>query len=207
MQYKKITNTDISNLDKIKRINLINSLPGFKSANLIGTCDKKGNSNLAVFSSVIHLGSNPAVIGFIMRPLVVSRHTYNNIKETGFYTINHINNEIFEQAHQTSAKYEENISEFESCGFTEEYLPDFTAPFVKESVIKIGMQFKEEYHLKINDTVLIIGEIKYIFLPEKYLENDYYIDLESAGTVAISGLEKYHKTMFLKRLSYARPPK
>lgn len=58
---------DIDNLEKIFKINLINSCSGFKSANLLGTISDEGVSNVAVFSSVIHLGSNPPTLGFILR--------------------------------------------------------------------------------------------------------------------------------------------
>ena len=54
----------IGNLDKIYRLNLINSCTGYKSANLLGTVDNQGNTNVAVFSSITHLGSNPAMIGY-----------------------------------------------------------------------------------------------------------------------------------------------
>ena len=40
----------INKLDHLYRINLINSCTGFKSANLLGTIDTKGNKNLAIFS-------------------------------------------------------------------------------------------------------------------------------------------------------------
>ena len=72
----------IEELEKIYRINLINSCSGYKSANLIGTVSKKGEENLAIFSSITHLGSNPPLLGFFLRPTeIVPRHTYLNIKE------------------------------------------------------------------------------------------------------------------------------
>ena len=52
----------IKGLEKIYRLNLINSCTGYKSANLIGSIDKEGNTNLAIFSSITHLGSDPAMI-------------------------------------------------------------------------------------------------------------------------------------------------
>ena len=58
----------IKGLEKIYRLNLINSCTGYKSANLIGSIDKEGNTNLAIFSSITHLGSDPAMIGFVLRP-------------------------------------------------------------------------------------------------------------------------------------------
>ena len=75
----------IENLDKIFRINLINSCSGYKSANLIGTISDKGVKNLAVFSSITHLGSNPPLLGFFLRPTeIVPRHTYLNIKQNSY---------------------------------------------------------------------------------------------------------------------------
>ena len=107
---------DLASLDHLYRINLINSSSGFKSANLIATKSKAGVSNVAVFSSVIHLGSNPPLLGFLTRPTTVPRNTYKNIQETGCYTINHIYEDIIEDAHHCSAKYDPSISELSMTG-------------------------------------------------------------------------------------------
>jgi flavin reductase (DIM6/NTAB) family NADH-FMN oxidoreductase RutF len=113
-----ITKQNILDFEKLYRATLINSISGFKSANLIGTISSRGNTNLAIFNSVIHFGSNPSALGFLMRPVSVERHTYENIIDTGSFTINHINKEIYRQAHQTSARYEKELSEFDACGLT-----------------------------------------------------------------------------------------
>ncbi|GGK45429.1 MULTISPECIES: hypothetical protein [Flavobacteriaceae] len=56
----KYLNVDeIHNLNHLYKINLINSCAGFKSANLIATKSTDNNTNVAIFSSVIHLGSAP----------------------------------------------------------------------------------------------------------------------------------------------------
>ena len=93
----------IAEMDKTYRLNLINSITGYKSAQLIGTQNNAGATNLAVFSSVIHLGSNPPLVGFILRPTTVPRHTFANLKETGVFTLNHISAPHIEDAHHTSA--------------------------------------------------------------------------------------------------------
>ena len=77
-------------MEQRERARLINSLSGFKSANLIGTCDKQGLENLAVVSSVVHLGSNPPLFGFIVRPTESRRDTLENILETKHFTINSV---------------------------------------------------------------------------------------------------------------------
>lgn len=197
---------DILSMDKVPRLNMINAASGFKSACLIGTLSEGGVENLAVFNSVVHIGSNPPLLGFILRPVTVPRHTYQNILETGWYTINHIGESIYKKAHRTSGKYREDISEFEHCGLTPQYTDTCKAPYVLESAIKIGLTFEEEHTVKANGTKLIVGAVRELMLPEEAIEGDGFIDLETAGTLAISGLDSYHKTTRLSREDYVRIP-
>jgi flavin reductase (DIM6/NTAB) family NADH-FMN oxidoreductase RutF len=69
-----ISRDDISQLEKVERLNLINSCTGYKSANLIATKSVDGAVNVAIFSSITHLGSNPALIFYC--PTTVPRNTY-----------------------------------------------------------------------------------------------------------------------------------
>ena len=154
--------TDIDKMDKIFRLNLINSCTGFKSANLLGTKSLNGVSNVAVFSSITHLGSNPPLIGFILRPTTVPRDTYRNIKDTGVFTVNHINSDITEDAHHTSAKYPDEVSEFTKTDLQEEFLGDFSAPFVKDAKIRLGCTFLNEYEIKENDTLLLVSQVDHL---------------------------------------------
>jgi flavin reductase (DIM6/NTAB) family NADH-FMN oxidoreductase RutF len=119
---------------------MINSLNGFKSLNLIGTINKEVQTNLAIFNSVMHIGANAPLIGFISRPDPVERHTLENIKQTSYYTINHVNKDIFEKAHQTSARYKREQSEFDATGLSIDYKNNFVAPFVLESNIQNGFK-------------------------------------------------------------------
>ncbi len=112
---------DIEKLPHLNKINLINSATGYKSANLIGTKSRDGISNLAIFSSVTHFGSAPAIYGFVLRPTTVRRNTYDNIMESGIFTLNPVFEEYIADAHHTSAKYPIEISEFDKTNFEEEY--------------------------------------------------------------------------------------
>ena len=200
-----LTRSDIDALPSRKRAHFVNSCVGYKSANLIGTKDEHGVSNLAVFSSVIHLGSNPPLLAFILRPRTVIRNTYDNLRSSGVFTVNHISEENYKQAHQTSAKYAPEVSEFESAGLTEEYLNDFDAPFAKESPIKIGCRYINEYYLEENECTLIIGGIEFVQFDESILNDDGWLNLEKSGTAVVSGLDAYSIPALLDRLSYAEP--
>jgi flavin reductase (DIM6/NTAB) family NADH-FMN oxidoreductase RutF len=201
------TRDQINDLEKIKKINLINSCSGYKSANLIGTISKEGITNVAVFSSVTHLGSNPPTLGFILRPTTVPRDTYKNILESGVFTINHIFENIIEDAHHTSAKYEEVISEFDITGLEDEYYNDCIAPFVKGSPVQMEMKFIEEYHIKSNNVIHIIAEIKNLYVKDDILNEDGFLDLAKGKVAAINGLDAYAIADNNTRFNYQRPKK
>jgi flavin reductase (DIM6/NTAB) family NADH-FMN oxidoreductase RutF len=204
---KYINYDHINYLGKQERVNLINSIGGFKSICLVGTQNKSDQTNLAIFSSIIHIGSNPPLFAMISRPAAYARHTLENILETGFYTLNHVNEKIYKQAHQTSARYDRNISEFDVTNLKTEYKNGFFAPFVQESNVQLGMKLREKIDLQINDTVMIIGEVMQLYFPEDCLLDDGFLDIEKAETITCSGLDSYHKTIKLDRLSYAKPNK
>ena len=196
---------DIQNLESRFRTTFINSLGGFKSLALIGTRNKKGETNLAIFNSIVHLGASPPLIGFIIRPDSVDRHTLSNILETGELTINHVQEDFYERAHQTSARYPEGVSEFAETGLTEEYQFGMYAPFVKESAVQIGAAFRQRIDISENGTVMIVAKIKHVVIPEGILQKDGYLDLHKAGTITCSGLDSYHRTEPIARLAYAKP--
>ncbi|MEP6341824.1 MAG: flavin reductase [Maricaulaceae bacterium] len=200
MHYNK---QDIADWDRIFRLKIINSITGIKPANLIGSASKDGATNLAIFSSLVHLGSRPALLGFITRPQTDEvGHTLQNIMETGSYTINHIHSEFTEQAHYTSAKFEKSVSEFEACGFKEEYIEGFKAPFVQQSRFKMGMSFSQAIDLP-NGTKLVIGEVEHLILPDIDLkEGD--VNLETCGSVGISGLNSYYDLTKIAQYPFAR---
>jgi len=190
----------IKNADRIWRLNFINSVTGIKPANLIGSKSKNGKENLAIFSSVVHLGSNPALLGFVIRPQHKKKsHTFLNIQETQYFTINSITKSFYKKAHLTSSKILE--SEFDVFNIDKEYIEDFHAPFVKKSPLKIGMRIENLVNLP-NGCKLIIGSIELISIIDSYLDSDGKIDLDRSDIVGISGLNSYYSLSFLDYLPY-----
>lgn len=196
---------DINQFHHIYRINLINSCSGYKSANLLGSKSKDGIENVAVFSSVTHIGSNPPMLGFFLRPTTVLRNTYENLKSTGFYTINHIHDRILQDAHHTSAKYESDISEFDKTSLVSEYKNGFQAPFVKDAPLQLAMEFVEEYDITANNTLLVIGKIVGLYVNENLLEEDGFINLSKGNVATINGLDGYAVPQQNTRFGYQRP--
>lgn len=199
----QLSASDILKLEQRFRTNLINCLSGFKTPHLIGTKSKSGITNLGLFTQVMHVGANPPLMGVLFRPHSVPRHTLENILETKEFTINLVHKAVMKQAHWTSARWEK--SEFEATGLTEYYSSNHFAPFVAESKIKIGLEFKEQHLITANKTILVIGEIKELIIEEELITSDGFLNIEAANTLAMTGLDSYHDTNGINRLSYAKP--
>lgn len=199
-----ISSSTIQTWERFYRANFINSLTGFKSASLIGTVNKSGQTNLGIFSSVVHIGSDPALVGYINRPVKAAPHTIANIEATRVYTINHIHPSFLRQAHQTSAKFPEEVSEFDAVGLTPEFLEGVAAPFVKESKVKYALTLEEIISIKRNDTFLVIGKIQQVKMEEGIVSQDGFLQLDKVMSVCSNGIDAYYSTALIDRYEYAK---
>jgi flavin reductase (DIM6/NTAB) family NADH-FMN oxidoreductase RutF len=201
---KQLSKLDFSKMEKVERLNLINSCTGYKSANLIATKSIYGKSNIAIFSSVTHLGSDPALIGFIVRPTTVPRDTYQNIKDTAYFTVNHITESMIADAHHTSANYENGVSEFDKTNLEEEYKEDIKVPFAKGSPIQLYCKYLSEYYIKENDTIHVIASIENLFFEENLRHDDGWLQIDKGNVVAMNGVDGYCLPKLIDRFEYAR---
>tara|TARA_B100000902_G_C27097921_1_gene807247 strand:- start:300 stop:911 length:612 start_codon:yes stop_codon:yes gene_type:complete len=195
----RLNTQDISNMNRVERLKIINSISGIKSVNLIGTKSKNGITNLSIISSVTHIGSDPPLLSFISRPnKIVKRDTINNITEQPYFTINSVEKSKLHNAHLTSGKYPENTSEFQECDFKELYINKFPAPFVESSRIKIGLKVVEKINIKSNDTIMIIGLIQILQIPKNYLTE------EKDKNIGVVGLNTYYSLNKENEFDYVR---
>lgn len=195
---------DLQEMETRYRANFVNSLSGFKSLSLIGTRSVQGNNNLSLVSSVIHLGSDPALCGFVIRPNIETENTLGNIVQTRVYTINHVQKSFYMQAHQCSAKYPPGVSEFDQTGLHPAFCNGIAAPFVAESSVRFACHLLEKIDIQWNKTYFLIGQIIYAMVDDAFVSPDGFIDLQKAATLTVSGLDGYHSTTHLARLSYAK---
>ncbi len=192
-------------MDQRFRTQLINSMPGVKALNLVGTRDADGQENLAIFNSIFHVGANPPYLGMVIRPDSVDRHTWQNIQATGSYTLNAVGADFYAKAHQTSARYDNQTSEFDAVGLNPEYRDGVIAPFVAESAIKIGLELQEFKRVECNGTLVVIGKVVYVEINQALITEDGSVDLVKAQSVGSIGLDGYVDLSWIDRLSYAKP--
>jgi flavin reductase (DIM6/NTAB) family NADH-FMN oxidoreductase RutF len=197
---------EIQSWDRYYRGNFINCLSGFKSATLVGTINEQSQPNLAIFSNIVHIGADPALIGFINRPKAAAPHTLQNIEATGWYSMNHINPSIIASAHQSSAKYDADINEFEATGLTTTYHNNLLIPFVAESHIQYAMELVNIVPIPQNGTFLVIGAVKEVWIHQEHIvQPDGYLDIEQAGSICSLGIDGYYTCKLTNRYAYAKP--
>jgi flavin reductase (DIM6/NTAB) family NADH-FMN oxidoreductase RutF len=199
-----INQDDLASYTRFYRSNLVNCLTGTKPAMLIGTKNKKGETNLGLFSNIFHVGADPAMIGYVQRPVDQSGDTYRNIVETKEFTLNWVNKTFLTQAHQTSARYASDVSEFEVSGLTPEYMAGFEAPYVKESAVNIFLELVETIPIAINNTIIVIGKVKHILIPNEIITAEGNIDITVDNALSVVGLEQYYTAKLEQKMAYAK---
>jgi flavin reductase (DIM6/NTAB) family NADH-FMN oxidoreductase RutF len=198
------TKEQIQSWDRFYRGNFMNCISGFKSASLIGTIDISGKTNLAIFSNIVHLGAAPAMIGIVCRPIEAGADTKHNIESINQFTVNLFSEKMIAKAHQTSAKYDTNTSEFNAVGLTEQYLSNCIAPFVLESEAKYNCTYIRTIDITENNTSMIIAAINDIWIDSNIIESDGFLRLEKLQTIASLGIDGYYTTTLKNRYSYAK---
>lgn len=191
--------------DRFKRAHFLNSLSGFKSTHLIGTASLEGVLNLGLFHNIVHLGADPALIGYVNRPREAAPHTLANIEATGQYSLNAVSAPWVQAAHQCSAKYPADVSEFEATGLSPLFRDDFKAPFVAESVLQYGMELVEIIPITHNNTFFVIGRVTGIWVQANLVGSDGFIDLPAGEIVTSAGIDAYYTPTLLHRFPYAKP--
>jgi len=70
----------------------------------------------------------------------------------------------------------------------------------------MGLTLAEDMVLP-NRCHFLVLDVQWVEVDERTVAEDGYVDLGRAGTTAISGLDGYHDTAHLGRLSYAKVDK
>lgn len=200
-----ISLTDILSAEKQYRTNLINALSGVRTAQLLGTQNAVGQTNLAIFNSAMHIGAHPPLMGLIFRPQEAQQHSLQNILATQHYTLNTVPVDRLASAHQCSARYPQEVSEFAANGFTPWYSAQHPAPYVGESALRIGLKLVEKIDIAVNGTMLVIGEVQEVWVEEAALAPDGNIRFDLLEAAGVGGLDTYYRLEAAARFGYAKP--
>lgn len=199
-----LTTDDILGMEQRYRTTFVNSLSGFHPVVLVGSRSAAGKSHLATFNSLVHIGANPPLFGLISRPDTVKKHTLENIRSTGVYSINFLSTEHIAAIHRAAARFDEDADKFRKTGLTECTLPGSNLPYVGEAAIKIGMRCENIIPIPANGTWLIVGSIEAVEIRSEIIASDGFVRLHEEKIAACAGLDAYFSTTLLNRFAYPK---
>ena len=166
---------------------------------LVGSIDKKNNSNLAPFSFFNAFGANPPIVGFspaLSGRTGLPKDTLLNIEETKEFTISIVNSSMVEQISLSSCEFDKNIDEFDKAGFRK-----FKSKIVKPYAVSESNFIME---CKLYDIIalgnkpasgnLILGEVLQFHVSESILTETNQIDPYKLDPIARNGGSWYTET-------------
>lgn len=198
------TTSTFQSWDAKYRLCFFHSALGPRSPWLIGTQSQAGVENLAIFSNVIHLGSNPPFVGVKFRPLAGARHTYHNLKANGACSLNLVPWPLVEQAHQTQLNVAEDVSEFELAGIAKAPCMHVKAPRVAQAALTLECTYEEEHRINANDTLLVVLAVQAVHVVNEAIDATGFIDHTRLGSAYVIGLEGYSQVQNVTRLPRPR---
>ena len=186
------------------RAQFFNSLGGLKTAGLISTFNSNGKANSAVFSQIIHIGSSPPKWGFLFRPPTKRHQTYSNILRNSYFSFCLATSFISaKDLHQTSANYNENISELDSLNVKWKNHGKYHVPLLLEGDFQLIFKHTQS-HIMSNQTVLLEAQIIQVF-SSLYPDSDGFIDLTKKTLISSQGTNAYSKADKVDKFPYAKP--
>ena len=71
--------------------------------------------------------------------------------------------------------------------------------------IQIALKYQEEYFIHANSTILMIGLISGLYIDQKLLHDDGFVNLSDGRIAAINGPDGYAIPSLKQRFGYHRP--
>ena len=143
----------------------------------VSTISLDGIYNLAPFSFFTGITSDPPTVCFSPARRGTDgdeKDTLKNIKATGEFVINIVNENIVEQMNETATEFPPEVDEFEASGLTAVPAKIVKPPLVKESPISFEckkLQILEIGKAQAGGGFLVIGEIVMFHVKDELLEN------------------------------------
>ena len=127
---------------------------------VVSTRGTAGVSNVAPFSYFTAISDTPPYLGISIGDRGGDpKDTLRNIRETGDFVINIVNEPLLDAMVRTSGTWPAKMSEFDVTGLTEEPSIRVGAPGVLESPIKLECRFHQE--MTLGSSVFVVGEVVY----------------------------------------------
>lgn len=136
----------------------------------VSTVDRQGRVNAAPFSFFNVLGTDPPIVGFAPgdREPGIPKDTARNIRLTGEFVVNLVDESLAEAMNQTAAELPAGESELAFAGLTAAPSRTVAAPRIAEA--PVALECTEWSTLEIGRNRLVIGVVHHIWAREGVID-------------------------------------
>jgi len=188
---------DLSSLASSNRYKLLNSVVIPRPIAWITSIDEAGKVNAAPYSYFNLMGIDPPIVTigpqyrYDFRDGI--KDTPRNIRKSGTFVINIVNESLAKKMDNTSAFYPSGVSEVEDQNLA-------LVPSVRVGVPRIAdapasLECREHTTQFIGNTRIIIGEVLHLWIEDELVDlNNYHINMRALQAVGRIGGGKYIRT-------------
>jgi flavin reductase (DIM6/NTAB) family NADH-FMN oxidoreductase RutF len=136
----------------------------------VSTRGRDGVSNVAPFSYFTAISDTPPYVGVSIGDRAGDpKDTLRNIRDTGEFVINIVNEPMMDAMIRTSGNWPANVSEFGVTGLTEKPSTRVQAPGVAESPVQLECRFVQE--MALGSSFFVVGEVVFAQVRDEVLTN------------------------------------
>lgn len=153
---------------------------------VVGSYDNKGQPNIMTASWVGIVNSNPPMVAVSIRP---SRHSFQNVNETGAFTLNIPHKDQWHAADYAGTHSGRDKDKMKHLNLSAEKATAINAPFIKEFPLNIGCRVVKK--IELGSHIQFIGEITEVKASDNILTKNENIDMEKLQPF-ILGEDQYY---------------
>lgn len=187
----------LSHVKPANRYKLLSSVIIPRPIAWITSVDPDGNVNAAPFSYFNIMGTDPPVVA--VGPQYRNdfkegiKDTPRNIRETGDFVINIVNEDLARQMDRTSAYYPTTVNELEKAGLQTAKSVEINAPRILQAPVSI--ECREHTTMFIGNTRVILAIALHLHINDELINPEkFYVDMEALKAVGRMGGGKYITT-------------
>ena len=189
---------DLSQLPKNKIYDLVNCLVAPRPIAWITSMNLAGEIDAAPFSAYNYMGMEPPIvaIGIANRPGLgmIAKHTAQNIRNTGEFVINVVNEAVAEAMNITAIDFPDGINKVEIAHVESE--PSLIVKTPRIAAAPASLECREITTMEIGNTRVVLGQVVAVHVKDEFIDQaGPFIRAEELHAVGrMNGLGAYVKT-------------
>jgi flavin reductase (DIM6/NTAB) family NADH-FMN oxidoreductase RutF len=202
---------NLANANQKQIHSLLNGLVAPRPIAWITSLNAAGQFDAAPFSAFNYMGMEPPIVAVGIAnqpgPGTIAKQTAQNIRNTGEFVINVVNEAVAEAMNFTAIDFPPEIKGLEIAALKTE--PSLIVKAPRIAAAPASMECREVITMEIGRTRIILGQVVAIHVKDEFIDqNGHYIRAEELHAIGrMNGLGAYVKTrdafLHIPRVTYA----